>query len=170
MLLCTIRMTQTGNMHTDAPLPGILSPFDRTAAFVDFTVRKALSIHRALFAVYVTMCRTHPNTAFFFCLFRDERFPPCCSRRRAKVGPDDRRVLIPPLAFASPSLFFGTPPLFSGRLLTIEARVTRESTDGSATRSTTRTHATARSFILPDDASDEVKKARLLIDATILIV
>eukprot|EP00752_Nemacystus_decipiens_P012769 g11308.t2 len=48
----------------------------------------------------------------------------------------------------------------SGRLLTIEARVTRESTDSSkgsdTSRSTTRTHATARSFILPDDVSDEV--------------
>lgn len=65
-------------------------------------------------------------------------------------------------------------PLFSGRLLTIEARVTRENIDSInsasgdrgegkntgwvTTRSTTRTHAAARSFILPDDVSNEVNK------------
>lgn len=76
-----IRMTQTGNMHTDALLPGILSPFDCTAAFVDFTVRKALGIHRALFAVYVTMCRTHPNTAFFILSLSRRTFSPLLPRK-----------------------------------------------------------------------------------------
>lgn len=57
--------------------------------------------------------------------------------------------------------FIGTCPLFSGRLLTLEARVSRENagnSEGRATRRcTTQTDAAARSFILPDDVSNEVK-------------